>query len=533
MEEELRYLVMCRKTVRSQVTKIFKTSGTFRSLSDVDRSTLTNRLKCYKEDLRNYDSKISSIKWSSSKDEAEFEAEFSSCQEYLDKGISLIIQLENILPLSPAEMHETPRSLLKSPVAPLPKFASSDGENIELFFRQFEETTSKFSYTDYDKLLLLKQQISGKAAVLIESLEADRQGYSHAKALLQAAFASIPVQKFNVLKQLVNMKLDENSEPFEYVSNIRKIQEAVKTLNISVDDVLQYFFLKGMNDTFKNIMIQVAGNSKPTTVQIVENFFECNERYLNVCSAIKPMEEASVAKNRLNPKSSNLAIKVDVENVNPFISCTLCQNAISSKHPINKCTRYITPKEKVDKLKALNACIKCANLGHWENFCKFKFKRKCSKCYGWHFSFLCSCDSVNPSVKETVSNPIDTKPKQKQHRDTTTKKTTQSNVISPGASLQSNGGIDSLLPTFSCLIGNTKVRGLMDSGSQANFISERALEGQLYRIVKDKLQVTVNGFNGPRKYNSKLVEVKIKFGHDTYDIEAICVPEINLNLKLP
>lgn len=45
----------------------------------------------------------------------------------------------------------------------------------ELFLKNFEQTTSKFNYTQYDKLLLIKQQITGKAAILVDSLDTESQ----------------------------------------------------------------------------------------------------------------------------------------------------------------------------------------------------------------------------------------------------------------------------------------------------------------------------------------------------------------------
>ena len=92
--------------------------------------------------------------------------------------------------------------MLKSPVSPLPKFASKEGEDLHKCFFQFEETLSKFSYPEYDKLLLLKQQVSGRASILLNSLESDKQNYAEAKKLLTDALASQGVRKFNVIKQL-------------------------------------------------------------------------------------------------------------------------------------------------------------------------------------------------------------------------------------------------------------------------------------------------------------------------------------------
>ena len=184
MSSNLKLLAASRKLMRSQVTKHYSDRNNFCGLSDVERSSLTVKLKGLKVKLCDTDEKTLPLKWKDEEDEAQLEVELNSCQEYEDRIAEMLSLLEKPVTVSGSNsVHETARSLLKSPVAPLPRFTSAEGENLELFLRQFEETTGKFSYTQYDKLLLLKQQISGKALVLIDSLEADKQSYSHAKSL--------------------------------------------------------------------------------------------------------------------------------------------------------------------------------------------------------------------------------------------------------------------------------------------------------------------------------------------------------------
>ena len=56
----------------------------------------------------------------------------------------------------------------------------------------------KYGYPDGDRLILLKQQVSGKAALLLEGYHADSQTYDAAKNILKLALASTEMQKFNI-----------------------------------------------------------------------------------------------------------------------------------------------------------------------------------------------------------------------------------------------------------------------------------------------------------------------------------------------
>ena len=85
--------------------------------------------------------------------------------------------------------------------------SSKEDENLERFLQEFEETINKYSYAEYDKLILLKQQLSSSALILVNSLEADKQGYTHAKSLLLSALASSDSRKFSVIKQLTEISI--------------------------------------------------------------------------------------------------------------------------------------------------------------------------------------------------------------------------------------------------------------------------------------------------------------------------------------
>ena len=76
---------------------------------------------------------------------------------------------------------------------------------------------------------------------------------------------------YNVLKQLSSLNLDDCDDPFDYISKMRSITLQVKTLNITVDSVLQYFFWAVLSDTFRPHIIQIT---KPTIDEINDCIFE-------------------------------------------------------------------------------------------------------------------------------------------------------------------------------------------------------------------------------------------------------------------
>ena len=103
------------------------------------------------------------------------------------------------------------------------------------------DTLLKANNSGYEKLLLLKQQVSGRALILINSLEPHNQGYDNAKELLQKALASPQLQIFNTIKQLSELKLDSCEDPFEYISKVKGIRDNADKLKISLNSFLQFF----------------------------------------------------------------------------------------------------------------------------------------------------------------------------------------------------------------------------------------------------------------------------------------------------
>lgn len=539
----LEMLVNSRKYVRSNVTRIYNDRNNTPQLDIIARRSLLAKLRGFITQLSSYDDQIASLKWSESIIEDQLISELQTCQSYKDKINECIAVIENCsttVVATPNVNERNVRSLLKSPTAPLPRFTSSDGEDLEQFLRNFETTVSLFSYTDYDKLLLLKQQVTGKALYLIDSLDPDKQTYAEAKELLIKAFASIPVQKSGVIKLMTELNLPSDSEPFEYMSKMRKVLQSVKRLQITADDVMQYFFFKGLNDHFKTHLIQITNKVNPTLSDIVDNFFEASERYE---LSNKVASNSNSCENRIvidDPRSTaiSLATKVHAHmNINPFKSCTICSDREEvGDHPIHRCPNYPSAKDKVDRLRKLNACTKCANLEHNANSCRFRFNKRCFTCSDWHFGFLCCENLIDPNFTKTdPSNDNKVKPKFVSDKKFT-KCPMQKKVHSGVACLINVDEIsdtsDSILPTFTCRIGNKQFRALRDSGSQGNFVSKDLLKDVKHSVVDSPVSLTVTGINEKKTYETETVSLNIALGSKNYCINAMVIPDINIDLKI-
>ena len=516
-----------RSYLRKQVTEIFNARSSFSSLSETERKTKKLMLNDKYEDLKNLNSQFQSLKFVSDINEISLNDEFKLCEEYNFKIRTCIALLddsnENI-----NVRHSDARSLLRSPTAPLPVFKSEDGEDLTKFILEFEDTISKFKYSDYDKLLLLKQQVTGRANILLNSLESTNQTYNEAKKLLEDALASPTTRKHNVIKSLTKLKLNYNDEPFEFISKLKNVTESVSKLNVDTNDFVLYFAWQGLNDSFKTHLVNITCNTRPTLDEITKNFFDACERYREHQSHLK---ENNFKKHK-DREQYSLAANVNYEPKTKSNGCLLCGSE-GTDHSMFQCKKYSTADTKIKRVNELNGCTRCGYLNHQIANCKFKFHTRCRLCNAWHMTYLCTNSGENKvNAKSSKIEPKDLKENKVKSKVNSNKPETFSNTMIATTVLECDLNENSILPTFLCKVGENTVRCLKDGGCQVNLISENIVNKLNFKIIKQCVNITINGINGPKIYSSKIVESVFTFGSKNYILKAFTLPSINIKIKL-
>ena len=522
--DELKLLTNTRKYTRKLVTETYNKRSTFSALDTVAKNVLRAELSDHLSNLKECNQKIQNLKCSNSEDESWVTGELEMCESYFSKIRECFSHIDSVS-TNVTSQFESARSLLKSPTAPLPEFKSREGEDLLKFFQEFEDVISKFNYSEYDKFLLLKQQISGRASILLSSLESDKKGYSHAKDLLTTALASKDSQIFNVIKQLSELKMRYDCDAFEYISHMRNITETVNRLQLNTESFLRYFFWHGLNDSFRNHLTLISNSSRPSLNQINTLFFEAAERYQNSQKVYKKRQSKSESNNKFISKGSlSLASNVSYKEDKPsFKQCTLCTRIDEKEaaHPLYKCNKFADNKSRVEKLKTLNGCTRCGSLGHKDPLCNFQFKMKCRFCNRWHFSYLCVSQSTKVKTGKKDSSSQEA-----------TLQTSSKVALLDVLKIQFDNEL-TILPTFSCKINGQIIRALKDGGSQSNFIDENLANELKLKVVKNRVELKLNGINTSKNYCSKVVEVNVKFGETMKTVHALCMPSLDISLELP
>lgn len=554
-------LVKRRGIKRGITTKLINKIKTEMSTSlNYDVKSSIDNLKLKLDDLIAIDNDI--LDQFSECSEFDFQASDKLCMRndfYTSNILALMNQLKSRLTEGrvshnqpPTPNQEGSRSSLQRVTAPLPTFGSNEDEDLASFFAQLESTLSIHAYSEYDKLVILRKQVSGRALKLINSLEPDDESYDRAKSLLMNALASPEIQKTKLIKKLCELRPTSDFDPYSYVGDMKTILYRAKKLELCMDDIFQFFFWRGLNDKFQDTFVGIVNKSRPTLQDMSDaNMFLAADRYLLNCGENK-------SKTKHERVVSSLATNIDVsqkqsinnESQKKVTGCSICRTLEKAdwlEHKLFNCNNFKSPEAKLQKIKELGGCEKCGYMNHKVENCKFKFKNKCTNCDKWHSSFLCSKKQNNASTKNTGN---------KNTSNIKNKKNTQTNLVELQVTSVENPSSEQLvnslhlnshnvtstqnitLPTFTTTCknknnNNQDLRVLYDSGSEMSFISQSMAQKLKYKVIQSGVLLNIKGFNCNRYYQTHIIEVDLKIKNKMCSVLAAVVPNIQTKVNTP
>ena len=127
---------------------------------------------------------------------------------------------------------------IKLPQLPLPQYSHAPGEFLETFFRNYDAIVPKYAISEYEKFVFLEKRLSGEPLILIKSLQGAQQSYAEARSLLESAFASPLLQKYDIINRLSKLKLLPNRVIYAFISEMRVIISKFTKLKIDVNTIL-------------------------------------------------------------------------------------------------------------------------------------------------------------------------------------------------------------------------------------------------------------------------------------------------------
>ena len=550
MEESIKSLVQTRKFVRSDITRTLNKLNADPDAIPIHelKSTLL-RLKELQGDVKELNGTVMEEMSSAGKSENDLEEEYNACVGYTNKLLQCITLIQSRIETASSQsgsgnnvqqntLSNFSANKLKLPQLPLPTYSHKEGEDLHKFFLNFENIMGKYNLSDFDRFIFLQEQLSGAPLTLIKSLDINSQSYNTAKELLTRAFASVVNQQFETIKRVTDLKFTTKA-PYEYVGKLRQIQEAFKSLNITSDIILQYFFWQSMPEQLQTQFVSITNSNKPNLENIETHIFDAIERFLDTAGK-KPTKKSD------DVDVCNYAVSMDAYRADKPKQqfCSLCSkgNLKVDSHSTFNCPKYSSTFEKLNQLKSRNGCVKCGNTTHEAGNCRFRFKRTCINCSKFHFSFLCP-DNVETRTGDfpkssSSQNSGASKPNQEKSgkgksggEKSGKGKSVNANCIFVNETTLENAGQDSILPTFTFQVNGNTVRAMRDSGCQSSFITQALADELGLPVVKSEFDLGIHGFNSLKRIKTTMVELRIAEG--LRPISLVCVPEIRTKLSLP
>ena len=128
-----------------------------------------------------------------------------------------------------------------------------------------------------------------------------------------------------------------------------------------------------MNKKFKQQIVNIVNKNYPTLNEIIDNYFNAIDRFSN---------SEKINKKEIQVNTVGLAVNIDKRKELFSSSCYICNKIENknSKHFTSECPNFSSVQDKINQLKLLGYCIKCAGSKHKSRECNFEFKKLCFYC---------------------------------------------------------------------------------------------------------------------------------------------------------
>ncbi|XP_050687354.1 uncharacterized protein LOC126980939 [Eriocheir sinensis] len=205
-----------------------------------------------------------------------------------------------------------------------------------------------------------------------------------------------------------------------------------------------------------------------------------------------------------------------LSNSSPTLTDIFCQYFGSKGHSLGKCSKFPKYEDKVERLRDLSLCTRCAGSGHVESACygkQNKLKFACQLCKKReHLTSLCPLqdNKSDPRLKTSVS------------------------LCLAQRSLDSS----KMLPTMTLNLRNgkkgRKVRCLIDTGSQRSYISETAAKDLCQDVSGlHALECEVGTYLGQETREFKQMSTGIKLEKRLVFVPLLVDRTLNITFEVP
>lgn len=410
---------------------------------------------------------------------------------------------------------------VRLPKLNLPTFSGKYDEWFP-FFDSFNSIIhSNMSINNTQKLQYLRTSLTGDASNIISFLEISELNYDVAWNLLKERYDNKRVIVHTHIKEITKLPTitKENSDELRQIADgaIRHIQalQALKRPTTHWDDLLVHILSSKLDAiTLREWQASLIGTEPPT-------FKQFKEFITHRCQMLEATSKATDTSTKDGNKRTQNNAKRQAACVATIKSkCNFC----NGEHPMYYCSNFLAlpTSQRITEVRSRKICANCLRATtHASNKCT---SRGCRICKLKHNTLL---HVTLSNATESRDNAVDG---QKASKDASPQTTLVTHAVSNecGEHVMLSTAIvhafDSDGTARSC-------RVLLDSGSQANFVSEEFVS--TLGIQPRSLNISISGINNTATKSTQAVQIKLQSRLSSYSTTIDCVVTDQITGRLP
>ncbi|XP_018405227.1 PREDICTED: uncharacterized protein LOC108781676 [Cyphomyrmex costatus] len=410
---------------------------------------------------------------------------------------------------------------VRLPKLNLPTFSGSYDEWFPFHDNFMSVIHNNVTLSNIQRFQYLRASLTGEASKVVNSLEITEANYSVAWALLCKRYDNKRVIVENHIRALV----DTPSIAKENAKDLRRLADdasrrlhalqALKCPTNHWDDLLVYILKSKLDKvTMREWQTSLTGDERPTLKQ----FLDFIAHQCQTLEATHGSGSDSVAKGAgVGQQSSGKRQSSNAATVKS--GCYYCKG----EHSLYSCKDFLAlpVARRISEIRARKICLNCLRSNsHVAAKCT---SGHCKMCQAKHNSLL-HLDS--PTAEATDKNVSKTEE---------VKSINASSILATHSSEYSAGNNVILSTALVYVIdkGGTPMpcRALLDSGSQANFISSKFLA--TLNINPRHFNVSISGVGGSAATSSRAAQIKLQSRVSSYNAHIDCIVTDSVTERLP
>ncbi|KAJ8723487.1 hypothetical protein PYW08_003399 [Mythimna loreyi] len=395
--------------------------------------------------------------------------------------------------------------LVRLPRIQLPSFSGNyeDWPTFQdLFISLVHDNTA---ISDVQKLHYLKSSVTGEAETLLKPIQITQSNYNQAWIVLKSRYGNKRLIINSVLKKLFNQR-KISTQSANQIKNLLDVTtdclNNLQNLNINTnswDPIIIFLIIQKLDPESHKEWEQAActgEEDKLPSWNDMKEFLQSRYRTLElIMSTSGPREKP------LKERSHLVAATTTTAPSSAERTCVLCKE----KHTLCHCKNFtkLQPAERSEYVKSNKLCFNCLAPGHSAYQCKLQMT--CRICKRRHHTLL------HRNKDASSVQPEDTKQSKESQNGVEEKEEIVNTTIASHHSAKQSTSL-ALLATATVLARNEHnhtvvLRALVDQGSQASFISEKAT--QLLKLTKHTARGNIIGVGSTRTNIDHVVQLSI------------------------